>query len=319
MPKLLTTIMLGFIAIATQAQVFYYPFNNGNTDNEIDNGFSTLFPSGTSPVDDPLGNANSAMSFAGSGAELWVNSGDLIDFGLTTSFSFLTSFYSNSTENQDFFSDLLANGVGWQVGIYNDSGYVTFRSGDGNTAVLVRTEQTYNDGEWHHLGLLVDKSNMTIRMFIDGEPSMLVAEICGEELMGTEISIEGCNFNANEDNSQLTAIGDDLVGGMDEIMLFPSLISDAQVIESYAGGFIEQPSLNWPLNNANNINPTEVEFMWESLSTALSYEIEYDVNMNFNDPVILETNTNSAVEINLMPAAEYFWRVRAITDLGTSL
>ncbi|NND78041.1 MAG: hypothetical protein HKN39_07650 [Flavobacteriales bacterium] len=60
-----------------------------------------------------LGNVNSALNFSGSGSELWIDSGDMIDFGLTTSFSFVTDFKTVSSATQYFFRDLLTKGNGW--------------------------------------------------------------------------------------------------------------------------------------------------------------------------------------------------------------
>jgi hypothetical protein len=319
MIKFLTSCLLILMVSPLFSQIFYYPFNNGNTDNQINNGFGTIITQQTSPTSDALGNSNSALSFSGSAPQIWVNSGDLIDFGLTTSFSFVTDFYSNSAAEQDLFRDLLANGNGWQIGFYDNSGYVTFEAGEGSSSISVRTEDIYNDGEWHQLALIVNKADLTIQIYVDGVPSDLVAQVCGEELTGSIVSIEGCNFNANEDNTSLTTLGEDLLGGMDEISLYSSVLSTDDIEMGFASSFIGQAELDSPSNNAEGLNPEAVLLEWDDFGSALSYEIEYDTNTNFPAAVQLSSATNSVAAVFLNVDTEYFWRVRAITDLGESL
>jgi len=319
MIKYFTSCVLVLLVSPLFSQIFYYPFNNGNTDNQIGNDFNTIIAQQTSPTSDALGNTNSALSFSGGSPQIWVNSGDLIDFGLSTSFSFVTDFYSNSSAEQDLFRDLLSNGNGWQIGFYDNSGYITLEAGEGASSISVRTEGIYNDGEWHQLALIVNKVDLTIQIYIDGTPSNLVAEVCGEELTGVVVSIQGCNFNANEDNTTLTTLGEDLVGGMDEISLYSSVLNADDIQMGFASSFIGQPGLDSPLDNASGLNPEAVLLDWDDFSSALSYEIEYDANANFLASIQLTSATSSVTASFLNVDTEYFWRVRAITDLGESL
>ncbi|MEM7161810.1 MAG: LamG-like jellyroll fold domain-containing protein [Bacteroidota bacterium] len=322
MKKIALSLM--FLAIigltfAQSGQIFYYPFNNGNTDNQAATSFSTLFAQSTNATTDALGNDNSALNFNGSGAELWVNSSGLIDFGLTTNFTFLTNFKSGSAATQYFFRDLLTNGNGWHIGILNSTGHITFEAGDGpGDDVSIRTENIYNDNEWHHLTLLVDKSNMTIQMYIDGELQNLVASICGNSLTDTSINIDGCNFNANEDNPNLTALGDNLLGALDEIKLYSSLLTDEEIQECYASSFIETPLLSSPFDGSIFIDPMNANLTWQGVNGALTYQIEIDVNPSFGLPAI-ETSSIPSLNIDYLdPMTTYYWRVRAETDNGLS-
>jgi len=304
---------------AQSGQIFYYPFNNGNTDNQAGTNFSTLFAQNTNSTSDAMGNANSALNFNGSNAELWVSSGGLIDFGLTTSFTFITNFKSGSSATQYFFRDLLTNGNGWHVGILNNSGFITFEAGDGpGDQVSIHTENIYNDNEWHQLALLVNKADMTIQMYIDGDLENLEASICGNNVTGTSISIAGCNFNANEDNDNLTTLGDNMLGGLDEIKLYSSILNPEQIHLCYANSFIETPQLSSPLNGATLIEPSAAELTWVSTSDAISYEIEIDQNPSFSTSLIQMSNSSDITLSSLEIGTAYYWRVRSLTNSGLS-
>ena len=236
-------IALGcLLAIHSQAQlanglIAYYPFNNGNTANQAPTSFSTLFAQQTSATANASGVANQALAFSGNAPQLWVNAAGLIDFGLTTSFSFVTDFRSTSSATQNFFRDLLTNGHGWRIGFYNSTGHVSFQTGSGASAVNIRTNALFNDGAWHQVALLVDKVNLQVRIYVDNVQQELGGTVCGVDVSGAVADISGCNFNANEDNDQLTTFGEDLVGALDEIRLYGRLLTVDEVAAAHALSF----------------------------------------------------------------------------------
>ena len=221
----------------TNGLIAYYPFNSGNTENQAPTTFSTLFAQSTAPTANALGVPNQALAFSGSAPQLWVSSDGLIDFGTTTSFSFITDFKSGSSAEQNFFRDLLDNGHGWHIGFYNSSGYVTFETGTGANAISLHTTGIYNDLAWHQVALLVDKINLTVRIFVDNELQELAGSVCGSAITGTIADISACNFNANEDNDQLTSFGEDLIGSLDQIRLYGRLLTEAEVAEAFVLSF----------------------------------------------------------------------------------
>lgn len=242
MKHLSTLAFATLISVSAQAQlanglIAYYPFNNGNTSNQAPTSFSTLFAQNTTGTANVLGAANQALAFSGTDPQLWVDADGLIDFGTTTSFSFLTDFKSGSSAEQNFFRDLLLNGHGWHIGFYNSAGYVTFETGVGSTAISIHTTAIYNDLQWHQVALLVDKANLTVQIYVDYALQELAGTVCGADVSGTSIDISTCNFNANEDNDQLTTFGEDLVGSLDEVRLYGRLLSEEEVGQAYVLSF----------------------------------------------------------------------------------
>lgn len=240
--KQILTLSCFSLALATYGQlsnglIAYYPFNNGNTENQAPTSFSTLFAQQTTPTANAMGVASQALAFSGSAPQLWVNSNGLIDFGLTTSFSFVTDFKSGSSANQEFFSDLLISGVGWKIGFFNNTGHITFETGAGATAISVHTTTVYNDLAWHQVALLVDKSALNIRIYVDGELQDLEGTVCGASVAANTIDIGTCNFNANENNDQLTDFGGGLQGALDEIRLYGRLLTEGDVEQAYTLSF----------------------------------------------------------------------------------
>ena len=257
------------IAVSAQAQltnglIAYYPFNNANTSNQSGTTFSTLFAQNTNGTANVLGAADQALAFSGNSPQLWVDADGLIDFGLTTSFSFVTDFKSGSSAEQNFFRDLLTNGHGWHIGFYNSAGYVTFETGTGASAISIHTTAIYNDLQWHQVALLVNKADLTVQIYVDYALQELTGTVCGGAVTGTTIDIGTCNFNANEDNDQLTTFGEDLIGSLDEIRLYGRLLSEEEVGEAYILSF------GTTLVAVNSIVPIQDHFDAAAQSVTLS-------------------------------------------------
>ncbi|NND78040.1 MAG: T9SS type A sorting domain-containing protein [Flavobacteriales bacterium] len=206
----------------------------------------------------------------------------------------------------------------------NSTGYITFEAGDEpglgqpDEYISIHTVNTYNDNAWHQAALLVDKTNLTIRIFIDGVQSELEGMICGDPVSGNEISIAGCNFNANEDNPNLTTLGDNMLGGLDEIMGFGTLISLDDIATFYANSFIVTPQLQSPLNSSSSIDPGNTDLMWQSISGISEYELEIDSDPAFSSTTSVPVFTNSLNITTLEPSTTYFWRVRSVSPSGNS-
>ncbi len=217
--------------------IAYYPFNNGNTENQAPTALYTIFAQGTTPTENAMMVPQQALAFAGSNPQLWIDAEGLVDFGTTTNFSFVTDFRSGSAASQEFFGTLLNTGVGWKIGFFNNNGYVTFESGIGGSLIRVHTTSTFNDLQWHQLALLVDRLEGTIRIFVDNVQQELGGTICGSPVSGDVADISDCVFNANEDNDQLTTFGAGLQGALDEIRLYGRLLTTTEVEEAYILSF----------------------------------------------------------------------------------
>jgi len=79
------------------------------------------------------------------------------------------------------------------------------------------------------------------------------------------------------------------------------------------------PQLHLPANNADDQMPnTELDWYPVSGIGTVMYEIQLDTNSMFSNAMVFETNESAYRTSQLTFNTEYFWRVRAIDDLGTS-
>lgn len=89
------------------------------------------------------------------------------------------------------------------------------------------------------------------------------------------------------------------------------LVSDT----NYFTTSIASVNLNSPNNNSINVERSQV-FSWNSLPYATEYELELDVNENFDTPNLIKKKTSSTSlneELELLDTT-YFWRVSAYVD-----
>lgn len=56
---------------------------------------------------------------------------------------------------------------------------------------------------------------------------------------------------------------------------------------------------------------TPVTFSWNLVTVANSYECAYDTDSLFSNPIVLNSNNDTAQSLNLASYTKYFWRVRA--------
>ena len=74
-------------------------------------------------------------------------------------------------------------------------------------------------------------------------------------------------------------------------------------------------SLSTPINNANNIAYSTVNFDWTDNVGATGYQMMLGTDMGFaNSPVTYNTTTSAKTVTNLLPATTYYWKVRATND-----
>lgn len=73
------------------------------------------------------------------------------------------------------------------------------------------------------------------------------------------------------------------------------------------------PVLSSPANNSSTRTPT---FTWLSVSTAVSYEFQYDNNSDFSSPTYTATTRSTYRKPPVMSIGTYYWRVRAKDEVG---
>ena len=236
-----------------------------------------------------------------------VGHGRLDRLRLTTSFTFITDFRSSSSAQQNLFRDLLSTGRA-AYRILREYRLCILQSGAGASLVDIHTAVTYNDGAWHQVALLVDKSSMTVRMNVDNVPQELAGTVCGEAISGTMADISLCNFNANENNTQLTTFGEDLVGAMDEIRLYGRLLAPGELNTAYALSFGGPTAIAEP-TDPQVVDRYDPQSSVLYLSTPMSMEHTM-LSITSLDGKVLETRTlpsaDNKVELARYGAGIYF-------------
>jgi uncharacterized protein YkwD len=78
------------------------------------------------------------------------------------------------------------------------------------------------------------------------------------------------------------------------------------------------PLLSYPQDNAQNV-PLNVSFSWSVVNYAYSYKFQLATDFNFQN-IVKDTTvvSNGMIIQGLTPLTQYFWRVRAINDIGQS-
>ncbi len=83
---------------------------------------------------------------------------------------------------------------------------------------------------------------------------------------------------------------------------------------------IDKPELSAPENGATEVS-LKPKFIWSKLDGITSYELHYDTNQNFSDPIvesILPSHNSFTVLFDLENDIEIFWKVRAWVEADSS-
>jgi len=135
---------------------------------------------------------------------------------------------------------------GWNSGYFiglRDSGKI--EAGVGSTtstrinSLAFKTTAEYNDGQWHHVALVIDQATKQARLYIDGIPSPLTLDAnTGGQITGANNEIVNFanmpNLNASRPDQPLVAgshlgIYDFFKGTLDDIQITDRALTPAQV------------------------------------------------------------------------------------------
>ncbi|RZL16015.1 MAG: T9SS type A sorting domain-containing protein [Hymenobacter sp.] len=160
-----------------------FPFDNSLVDatGNIGNASSANVAYGP----DSHGQANTALRLTGTG-EVAIEPNGLLDFGTTGSFTFSVAFRTLSSGTQTFFNNkgnYSANtsstlSQGWSFGFDNTQVgrlYLDLvRDNFYNGSLAIATQATFNDGLWHTVALVVNRSTRQMQMVVDGTAQPLI-------------------------------------------------------------------------------------------------------------------------------------------------
>jgi len=92
----------------------------------------------------------------------------------------------------------------------------------------------------------------------------------------------------------------------------------------YSFDWIDQPALVSPGRTAISIPPAtlpvieQVEFVWEPISGAVQYDLQYSNNIQFSQPTTVRVKSTRYSPPVTLNNGSYFWRVRGVTSTGST-
>jgi hypothetical protein len=127
---------------------------------------------------DARGQAAAALQLSGAG-QLTVQPGGLLNFGSTGSFSFGVAFRTLASGTQSFFSNqglyttgMASSSRGWSLGFDSRQAGKVFLNlvgtNSANGGLGLATQASFNDGAWHTVVAVVDRTSNTVHLYVDG-------------------------------------------------------------------------------------------------------------------------------------------------------
>jgi len=106
-------------------------------------------------------------------------------------------------------------------------------------------------------------------------------------------------------------------GFLDEVRVYNAALTQQEVWDLYIST-TTAPALLFPSNNST-INTLTPLLDWDSLVTAVNYQLLFGADSTFNNVILSETVTHSNFQIanGLLTAnTNYYWKVRTVNDGG---
>jgi len=223
----LTVVMLGFSCICQQATaqilVASYPLD-GNANDVSGNALNGVINGILTPVADRYGNANSAMSFPGTGY-ISIADNPLLRPG-SISISCWAKVGATNLLNS-FVDKAIGNCINdsWQFGTINNNfnGYVSnsFSCGD---FVFLSTPQNFDD--WKFIVYTIDVVNHSMSLYADGLPLATGSYTGPIQYDNTPVLLGAAYEN---DNIAFLLSG----GALDDVKIYDGVLSPAQIATQY--------------------------------------------------------------------------------------
>lgn len=205
--------------------VTYYRFDRV-TDGTVDdltsnNNTGTLGDTAEPTVIDGSGKV---ASFDGSGDYITVPNASALNFGASGSFTL--EGWVNTTQSINYARVMIKPGgssqQSYSLAIHNGKAHVRFDQSGGG-AFFAESVDTVNDGQWHHVAGVFDNANDTLKVYIDGKLAGTTTGVTAQPLQDTDaLQIGG-----------LTGISQWFDGQMDDLRIWNTARTDAQIAENY--------------------------------------------------------------------------------------
>lgn len=232
--------------------------------------------SGTSASVSRIGEANKALSFAGSSSTGTLPSGlvTALQNDFTVGFWFKTNMIANTGAQWYNGNSLVDGEVG---GVTNDWGICLIDAGKvcfgvGNPDITIKSPLTYNNNAWHFVTATRNKAGGTIILYVDG---LQVASSTG---INTGIlnapSVIGLGRSSAISSGSYT-------GAMDDVVTYNRVLSGAEVTSLYTAYLLVALPVKW-LSFTGSATDKQIMLRWQvEQTTELDYfQPEYSLDGN---------------------------------------
>lgn len=257
MKKTLTTLLSATtIVLTAQNIVAHYPLN-GNGNDLSGNNKNGVVTNATSTVD-RNNNSASAMNYNGTTSKIEV--ADTSGFNNGNGSISVAAWFKN--ESPSGINPILTTGMqGFASGIYLCCNYLSangkivfalassttgFPAGVPGTIFIQSSLSTYNDNQWHHVVVVVDKTLNIATMYIDGTKAN-IQKYTGLGMTGgtiqnnnTELNITGLS-NTSKPSQAYVGVGvasganQFWKGDLDEVYYFKKALTETEIQDLYNG------------------------------------------------------------------------------------
>jgi alpha-L-arabinofuranosidase len=124
------------------------------------------------------------------------------------------------------------------------------------------TDSVYADGDWHHGALVLNRTEQTLRLYVDGEPATIepTAGSCGTPASATALDVTACDTPA--DSANAFEVGRGFTGAVDEVEVVRFPLSATQIAKLAAANQLTVDATDLRTNTRS----TEFGFMLEDIS-----------------------------------------------------
>lgn len=314
------------LSIKAQTTVAYYPLN-GNGNDASGNGKNGTVTNVTAVLD-RNNNPSAAMNYNGTTSKIEV--ADTSGFNNGNGSISVAAWFKN--ESLSGINPILTTGMqGFASGMYLCCNYLSangkivfalassttgFPSGVAGSIFIQSSLSTYNDNQWHHVVVVVDKTLNIASMYIDGTKANIQKYTSFGTTGGTiqnnntELNIAGLT-NASKPSQAYVGVGvasganQFWKGNLDEVYYFKKALTGTEIQNLYNGTFVnlEKISKN---NETLTLYPNPANQSIKIQGINLNDEVHIKIISPDGKIVKDEMATKSSVNVSDLNAGIYF-------------
>jgi len=174
------------------------------------------------------------------GTSNYINLGNNLDIGTSDNFSL--SFWTKTSASGGYFLAKRTSGTGYEFAM-DSSGYVSWYISDGsNVAYDTADSVTINNGSWHHVIFVLDRTNNKIYRYVDGANTGTNGDISlvGDLSNSVDLGV-GARLKSPPDNY--------FNGQISDVLIYNRALSATEILDLYQGKEVSGAVLDMPLSD----------------------------------------------------------------------